>query len=150
MSVSEICNRDVVIVRPEESIQTAARLMREYHVGDLIVVKESQGLRIPVGILSDRDIVIEMVAKDLVYDAVNVGDLMSNELLTVQEDGDSLDAIRRMREHGIRRMPVLNKAGALVGILAVDDLIDLIAEQLNNLVGLIGNELRYERERRSG
>ncbi len=150
MSVSEICNRDVVIVRPEESIQTAARLMREYHVGDLIVVKESQGRRIPVGILSDRDIVIEMVAKDLVYDAVNVGDLMSNELLTVQEDGDSLDAIRRMREHGIRRMPVLNEAGALVGILAVDDLIDLIAEQLNNLVGLIGNELRYERERRSG
>ena len=150
MSVSEICNRDVVIVRPEESIQTAARLMREYHVGDLIVVKESQGRRIPVGILSDRDIVIEMVAKDLVYDAVNVGDLMSNELLTVQEDGDSLNAIQRMREHGIRRMPVLNEAGALVGILAVDDLIDLIAEQLNNLVGLIGNELRYERERRSG
>ncbi len=129
MSVGEICNREVVIIRAGESVPEAARLMREYHVGDLVVVSEERGRRIPVGILSD---------------------LMSTDLVTAREADSAFDTIKRMRKHGVRRLPVLDEAGALVGILAVDDLIDLVAEQLDDLVALVGNELRHERERRSG
>ncbi len=150
MSVGEICNREVVIVRAGESVPEAARLMREYHVGDLVVVSEERGRRVPVGILSDRDLVVEMVAKYLPYAAVTVGDLMSTGLVTAQEADSAFDTIKRMREHGVRRLPVLDEGNALVGILAVDDLIDLVAEQLDDLVALVGNELRHERERRSG
>lgn len=149
MLVGEVCNREVVIVAGEASIEEAARLMRQFHVGDLVVVDESQGKRRPVGILSDRDIVIEVLAEDITAESVNVADVMSPKLLTVVENEELFDTVRRMREQGVRRVPVVDTEGALAGILAVDDLIDLLAEQVNNLVALIGNELRHERERRA-
>jgi len=150
MSIGEVCNREVVIVTPEESITEAARLMRERHVGDVVVVSEREGVRVPVGILSDRDLVIEVLAKEVPLDAVTVGDVMSDRLLIAREDEGILDAVKRMRERGVRRVPVVGEDGALVGILALDDLIELIAEQLTDLVGLLTMELRHEREGRSG
>lgn len=149
MLVGESCNREVVVVAADAAIDEAARLMREYHVGDLVVVDDGGDKRHPVGIVSDRDLVIEVLAEGVALDAVNVGDIMSRELLTVAENEELFDTVRRMREQGVRRVPVVDRDRALVGILAVDDLIDLMAEQLNNLVALIGNELRHERERRS-
>ena len=148
MLVGEACNREVVITARQTAIDEAARLMREYHVGDLIVVDDSDGKRLPIGVVSDRDLVIEVLAESVALDAVNVGDIMSRELLTVSDQDELFDTIRRMRERGVRRVPVVDRDGVLVGILAVDDLIDLLAEQLNQLVALIGNEMRRERERR--
>lgn len=149
MLVGEACNREVVFVAADAAIDEAARLIREYHVGDLVVVDERDGSRYPVGILTDRDLVVEVLAGGVAIGAVDVGDIMSRDLLAVHEDDELFDTIRRMREQGVRRVPVVDRDGMLQGILAVDDLIDLVAEQLNNLVALIGNELRHERERRS-
>ena len=149
MNAGEICNREVVIVNRESSIQEAAVLMRKHHVGDVVVVEERQGLRTPVGILTDRDIVIEIVARDLEADEVQVGDVMSSDLLTATEEDEILETIKRMRGKGVRRIPVVNSDGGLEGIIAVDDLVDLLAEQMTDLVGLITTEQRHERQNRS-
>ncbi|MEN8175082.1 MAG: CBS domain-containing protein [Pseudomonadota bacterium] len=133
----------------DESILDAARLMREQHVGDVVVVEQREGTPVPVGILSDRDIVIEVLAKEVSPDSVSVGDIMSTQLLIARETDEILDTIKSMRTGGVRRMPVVDETGALVGILALDDFIELIAEQLTDLVGLLSNEVRRERDLRS-
>jgi CBS domain-containing protein len=130
MSIGEVCNREVVIIDRRESVFDAAKLMREYHVGDVLVVEERDDARVPVGILSDRDLVVEVLAKALSPDAVDVGDLMSTDLLIARENDRLLDTIKSMRARGVRRIPVVDDSSALVGILALDDLIELIAEQL--------------------
>lgn len=148
MKVGEICNREVIVVDREAAILEAAQLMRRRHVGDVVVTEEREGARFPVGILTDRDIVVELLAEQIPLDALAVGDAMSFELLTVGEEEEVMDAIQRMRGRGVRRAPVVDPGGALAGILAVDDLIELIAEQLGDLVKLIGNEQQREVQRR--
>jgi CBS domain-containing protein len=148
MKVGEICNREVVVIDREAAILEAAQLMRRHHVGDVVVTEAREGARVPVGILTDRDIVVELLAEQVPLDVVAVGDAMSSELLTVSEEEEVMDAIQRMRGRGVRRVPVVDHSGALAGILAVDDLIDLIAEQLSDLVKLIGNEQQRELQRR--
>ena len=149
MNAGEICNREVIIVKRENTIQEAAELMRKYHVGDVVVVEEREGMRLPVGILTDRDIVVAIVARDLKADEIAVGDAMSTDLLTAGEDDEILETIKRMRGKGVRRIPVVNSAGGLEGIIAVDDLVDLLAEQLTDLVDLISTEQRLERRKRA-
>jgi CBS domain-containing protein len=122
--------------------------MRTHHVGDVVVVDQEGGEPIPRGILTDRDIVLEILAEDVDLDTVNVGDVMSYDLVTVDEDTSLMDTIKIMREKGVRRMPVVNKKDALVGILTVDDLIELVAEQLTDIVSLISKENRQEQTRR--
>lgn len=148
MSAGEYCNREVVVVDKTESVRAAIALMRNHHVGDVIVVDEKAGARRPLGILTDRDIVMELLAEDVDLDAVNISDVMSGELETVGENVKLLDAIKLMRVKGIRRLPVVSSRGELVGILAVDDILELIAEQLSDLVSLIAREQKQESARR--
>ena len=148
MSVGIICNREVVIVEGSATIPEAAKLMREYHVGNVVVIEESDGLNYPVGILTDRDIIIELIAKEIDINSVTVGDIMSSEIKLARENDDVTDTIKQMRYGGIRRMPVIDERGALIGIVALDDLIDLLAEQLKGLADLIGKEhIREEHAR---
>lgn len=148
VSVSELCNREVVIINRTEPIREAVRLMRKHHIGDVVVVEAVQGHRRPVGILTDRDIVVELLAAGVDLDAVAAGDAMSFDLLTARESDDLLDTLARMRERGVRRAPVVNDVGALVGILALDDIIEVIAEQLASVAGLIGCERNREQRLR--
>ena len=145
MSVGEICNREVVICRPDDSIQEAAKVMRDQHVGDVIIAEERENSCVPVGILTDRDIVIELLAEEVDVNSVTCADVMSSELITAKEDDEILATIELMRDKGIRRIPVVNQQGGLEGILAVDDMIELMAEQLTDLVRLISCELKHER-----
>jgi CBS domain-containing protein len=147
MLLGEICNREVVFITREGSIRDAIGLMRSHHVGAVVVVDEIQGRRMPAGVLTDRDIVLELLAKDVELGRVSAGDVMSGDLLTAREEDDILDTIKRMRSAGVRRLPVIDNEGCLVGIVTVDDLIDLIAEQLTDLTRLIANE--QSRESRS-
>jgi CBS domain-containing protein len=146
MRVGEFCSREVVIVDREETIVEAARLMREKHVGDVVVVEERAGERFPVGIMTDRDIVVQLVAAGIALDAVSIGDAMSFELVTAREEDGLLDTIRQMQSTGVRRLPVVDGRGALVGILSIDDLLELISEQLSGLVTVITREQERERE----
>lgn len=148
MTVGEFCNREVVFIRRDESIPEAARLMRRHHVGDLVVVEEQQDRRVPVGIVTDRDLVLEVIAQEVDPNRLTVGDVMSFELVTAREEDSLFDAIKLMRCRGVRRVPVVDRAGVLVGILSVDDLLELFAETLGDLATLLQREQQREKERR--
>lgn len=149
MTVGKICNRDVVFIHRDASVSEAARLMREYHVGDIVVVSEKTGKRVPVGIVTDRDIVLEVIAEGVNINDVSVGDIMSGELVTARESDGVLETIKTMRARGVRRLPVINDDNELAGILTVDDLIDLFSEQIVDLARLFAREQKSEKERRS-
>lgn len=148
MTVGEFCNREVVFIRRDESIPETARLMRRHHVGDLVVVEEQQDRRVPVGIVTDRDLVLEVIAQEVDPNKLTVGDVMSIELVTAREEDSLFDAIKLMRRRGVRRVPVVDRAGVLVGILSVDDLLELFAETLGDLATLLQREQQREKERR--
>jgi len=145
MTIGKVCNREVVFIHAQASIPEAARLMREYHVGDLVVIKEKTGKRVPVGIVTDRDIVLEVIAEGVSMDDVSVGDIMSDNLVTARESDGLLETVKVMRAKGIRRLPVVNDDHELVGILSVDDLIDLFSEQIVDLARLIAREQSREK-----
>jgi CBS domain-containing protein len=149
MAIGEICSREVVFTRPSETVRAAAQLMRDYHVGALVVVDERNGQRIPVGILTDRDIVVGIVAKGLDAELLTVGEVMGTELVTARETDGVSETMDRMRGHGIRRIPVVNAAGGLVGIITADDLIDLLAEELTALARMVSREQRHEAQTRT-
>lgn len=146
MSAGKFCNRDVVVVRKGNTIPEAAELMRNYHVGALVVVEDRDGQAAPIGILTDRDIVVEIIAKNLSLDAFTVGDVMSFDLLTAREDESINDTLRRMRQKGVRRVPVVNAQGALVGILTVDDLLEMLAGEFMELFRIVSREMAREQE----
>jgi CBS domain-containing protein len=149
MPIGEVCNREVAVIEADTTISEAVKLMRDQHVGDIVVVEQRGPEPVPVGILTDRDIVIEVLAEDVDPQSVSVGDIMSASLLTARESEELIDVIARMRAQGVRRVPVVNERGGLEGILTVDDILELLAEQVNGLAGLVKTEQRRERERRT-
>ena len=144
MAVGEICNRDVVITEKTGSVVDAAQLMRKHHVGDLVVVEDKGGRKHPVGIVTDRDIVVEVVAAGVNPDALKVGDIMGAEVATVRESEGLFEALRYMRNKGVRRMPVVDASGGLIGILTLDDLLGLLAEEMMELAKLVSHERQRE------
>ena len=148
MKVGELCNRSVVTAEPDMSIHEAARLMREHHVGCLVVIRENEGQVEPAGIVTDRDIVVELLAKDIALDTVTVGDIMSFALLKVGEDDSVFECTQRMRSRGVRRVPVITRSGALAGILALDDILSLLGEELSLMCKLTEREAEQEANKR--
>lgn len=144
MPIGELCNREVVITEKSMVVTEAARLMRTHHVGDLVVVETREGRRVPVGIVTDRDIVVEVVAAGVNPEALKVGDIMGQEVATVRESEGMFEALRYMRDRGVRRMPVVDAEGALVGILTLDDLLELLAEEMMELAKLVSHERKRE------
>jgi predicted transcriptional regulator len=144
MAVGEICNREVVIAEKTLSVVDAAQLMRKHHVGDLVVVEEREGRKFPVGIVTDRDVVVEVVAAGVNPDALKVGDIMGPEVATVRESEVLFEALRFMRDKGVRRMPVVDSTGGLAGILTMDDLLSLLAEEMTELAKLVSHERQRE------
>jgi CBS domain-containing protein len=149
MSISEYCNRELVIVSKTESVREAIYLMRKHHVGDVVIVDKQGELLIPVGILTDRDIVIEILAEGVDLDTIAIGDVMSYQLVTVVETTSLMDTIKVMRDNGVRRLPVVNTQGGVVGIVTVDDLLELITEQLHDIVSLLAKEQLREHKLRN-
>ena len=147
MTVGEICNRDVVVAPKTQGIVDAAKRMRASHVGDLVVVENRGNEHVPIGIVTDRDIVISVVAGD--PDHINyllVSDVMSDDLVTAREPESVEAALRKMEEHGVRRLPIVDGDGVLVGILTLDDVLQYLTAQQNELVALVAQEQRRERQ----
>jgi CBS domain-containing protein len=144
MPVSEICNREVVIVQRNNTISEAAQLMRQHHVGDVVVVEDRGVVKVPVGIVTDRDLVVEIMAPEIDQNVITLGDIMAPELATVKEDAGLSETIEYMRTKGVRRVPVVDKGGGLVGILTLDDLLELLAEELLALARLVKQEQKKE------
>lgn len=149
MNIGELCTRYVVFAYPATTLAQAAQLMREHHVGSLVVARENDAAKTPVGIITDRDMVVEVLASGLDYTRLTVGDVMSRELVTAREEESALDVLARMRQRGIRRVPVVSSSGGLTGIISVDDLLAITAEELDHVVKAIsGGHLREARTRK--
>jgi CBS domain-containing protein len=154
MRVGEVCKSRVVTIRGHEELVAAAQRMREQHVGFLVVVEpvvqdrsEPEGRlgERPIGVLTDRDLVVTVMAREADPRTLKVEDVMTRRPVTVREDETVVDATAKMRGIGVRRLPVVSRAGALVGILALDDVLDCVADELENIVGSIRQEQRVER-----
>ena len=149
MTVGDICHREVVVVPKGEKIVDAAKRMRTSHVGALIVVEIRDGRHMPVGIVTDRDIVIAGVAGDPEHiNYLLAGEVMTRDLVTATEQDSIEAALRKMHEHGIRRLPIVDATGALVGILTLDDVLRYLTAQYSELVALVAREQLRERQYR--
>ena len=148
MNISDICTVQTLSCSRDETVQGAAFLMRKHHVGDLVVVDGSDDTAIPVGIVTDRDIVVSVVALGLDPASLQVGDIMSDDLLTCREEDDVYQTIEHMRVRGIRRVPVVNRHGGLAGIVSADDLLEFLAEEMGDLSRISGSQQAVERRAR--
>jgi len=144
MPIGEVCNREVVIVQPGETVLEAAQLMRRHHVGDVVVVEERGGRRVPVGIVTDRDLVLEVMAPQIDPATVTVKDILTTDLVTIKKDAGLFEAIEYMHAKGVRRLPVVDDNGGLIGILTLDDLIELLADEMTALARLVKHEQKKE------
>ncbi len=144
MTAGEYCNREIVVSEQTDSVTDAATLMRQHHVGDLVVVERQGEKTLPVGIITDRDIVIEVIAQKIDPNSLCIKDVMSTKLVTINEKATFLDTLELMRNQGIRRVIVVDEQGSLQGLLSADDAIELIAEEMNHLTKLIKREITQE------
>jgi predicted transcriptional regulator len=149
MKVGDICKRAVIAIDNSMDINAAAEVMRQHHIGFLIVYRSGDELRRPIGVLTDRDIVIEVVAKKVDPATVTVNDLMAQQPLVATETEELGDVLQAMRIAGIRRVPVTDMRGALVGVIAIDDVLDLITGFMCDISGSVKSEQRQERRSRS-
>lgn len=145
MSIGEFCNREVVYALRETTVVEAAKLMRSHHVGSLVVVDQiGTGKRKPVGIVTDRDIVVEVTATGLDPKTITAEDIMSSQLAMVREEDTVEQTMEMMRFKGVRRLPVVDRDGGLAGIITIDDLLELVAENLVELTRIVSREQAEE------
>lgn len=144
MPIGEVCNKEIITVQSEDSVLDAAKLMRQNHVGDVLVVENRNGINVPIGIVTDRDLVMEIMAPELDSSVITVGDIMAPEFTTVKESAGLFEAIQHMRNMAVRRLPVVDESGQLIGIVTLDDLLVLLADELHALARLVTREQQKE------
>ncbi len=138
----------VVTAHPETTSVRAAQLMREHHVGSLIVVDGALGDGKPIGIVTDRDLVLAVMAEELDPALFTVGDIMSIELVTAPVGAGLLDATHLMHHHRVRRLIVTDEGGRVVGIVALEDILEALTREFGELVlALRGARDREVKER---
>jgi CBS domain-containing protein len=146
MNVGQLCQREVVTAQQGDELRAAAQLMRSKHVGFLVVTEPVDGGRQRVaGVLTDRDIVVAVLAREVDARELKVGDVMSREPLLAEQSQPLESVLGLMREVGVRRVPVIDQDAYLVGVLSLDDVLEAMAEQLVNIAASIRSERRAER-----
>lgn len=148
LTAGDLCTRAVVIAHRDLPLTNAAKLMREHYVGCLVVVDETPQGRVPIGLLTDRDIVTTVVARAVDARLLRVEDMMNTALVTAREGDALLDTLAVMQRAGLRRVPVIDSLGLLQGLLALDDMIEIVGEQMGLLVQVLVSARRREPQRR--
>ena len=149
MVLKDICILEVATCARTTTILEAARLMRQHHTGTLLVIDDPQGERTPAGIVTDRDIVVQALANELDAAKENVSRIMSAKLVIGSAAESVAVGLERMQRHGVRRLPVVEHGGGLLGIVTLDDLLTLHAKQATALADIVSKEQVHEkRERR--
>lgn len=144
MNILDICTRQVAMLERNDTVLEAARQMRAHHVGDVIVISKSDGQKKPLGILTDRDIVVDLIANNVDLNTVTVADCMSEDLMTVREDADISATMKEMSRRGVRRAPVVTADGNLCGVISMDDMIELSSDMMRDMSALIYREQACE------
>lgn len=145
IKIFDLSVHTVATIQEGTSVLDCAKAMRALHVGSLVVVNEK---RQPVGMITDRDISIEVVALERDPKTLIVDDVMSAPVCTAYADETVVDALARMREQGIRRLPVVDKDGVLCGIVTANNIVEEISEQLDSIVRAVKSSKTREQSLR--
>ncbi|WP_199227541.1 CBS domain-containing protein [Limnohabitans sp. T6-5] len=148
LTAGDLCKRKVTVGYEHTSLMDAAQMMREEHVGSLVVIADEDGKRLVRGMVTDRDIVMAVVATGLDPEPLLLEDIMSERLVSANASDSLTDLIRSMREHGVRRVPVVDAQDELVGMVTMDDVLKVLAQELSLLVGTIDRGMQHEQVRR--
>lgn len=136
MSVYNCCQKNVLSVKPDAQLRFVAELMKEKNIGCVIVTDDHK----PVGIVTDRDMALRgPLLNDIPQNAL-ISSIMTREVKAVTKDIGIFEAIQEMKSAGVRRMPVVDAAGRLVGLITLDDLIRLLAREMSDIARIIGKE----------
>ena len=146
--IGKFCVHNVVTVTRRTTIIGAATMMKRHHVGALVVVEDTKDGIVPVGVLTDRDIIVEVVAAGASPETVKAGEIVRRPVITIDEDAGYAEAVRRMSVNGVRRMPVVDARGTLVGIITIDDILRQLAGPLVAVADLAARERNYETDTR--
>jgi CBS domain-containing protein len=146
--LKDICNCDVVCCEPQTLVRDAARLMRTRHVGDLVVVNDLDGERIPIAVVTDRDLTVEVLGDGRDASSTVVADVVRQPVVIAGEEEDSSNVLERMRINGVRRIPVVDRKGATIGIVTLDDLLCLFVDEAKALLEVISIGQKRERHAR--
>ncbi|BCZ84425.1 CBS domain-containing protein [Paraburkholderia terrae] len=150
MKAADICTREVITCPSGTTVLEACKIMRASHVGDIVAVEAiPDGKLRPKGIVTDRDIVLEVLAREVDAAKLFVDDVMSSPLVVVYDWEDVWQVAKRMRLHAIRRMPVVDEAGELVGVVSLDDLLDSACALLSELSLVAGRQPHFELKQRA-
>jgi CBS domain-containing protein len=145
--LTDFATTPVAVVEPDTSALMVAKIMRQHHVGALVVVDALDKTR-PVGIVTDRDLVLELMAEGLDPAVFTAGDIMTVDLVTCTPNMDAMEAVQLMKKHRLRRLVMIDKKGQLVGIITMEDVLELLTRELADLTaGLAGARDREVVER---
>jgi CBS domain-containing protein len=145
MLLKDICTPEAVYCTREITVLEAARLMRHKHVGDLVVVDDPRDECVPVGMVTDRDLVVKVLGNERDPATTTVGEIMRVPLVTARETEYAAHAMQRMHAHGVRRIPVVGADGRLMGMVALDDLLKVLATEATTLAEIVLKEHDHER-----
>ncbi|VTU36323.1 Hypoxic response protein 1 [Variovorax sp. PBS-H4] len=144
MNIGSICTRRMIAVDSNSTLAQAAGLMREHHVGALIVTSQTAAGPCVTGVVTDRDLVIDVLARGLETAGIKIGDLASDKIASVPEEIDIVGATAAMEAHGVRRMLVTDGEKRVTGIVSLDDLMDACAKELAGLAAVIRSGIERE------
>lgn len=148
MTAAELCVRTVVVTERRTPLPQAARLMREHHVGSLVVVDETADGRQVAGLLTDRDIVTAVVAREVPASTLHVEDVMTSDVVCVDENDSLPDVLEIMKSRRVRRVPVTGPQRRLIGVIASDDAVRALADELHSLAHALGEQSKVEQIKR--
>lgn len=148
MLLNEICTPDVVYCSADSTALAAARLMRERHVGDVVIVDEPNGDQTPIGVVTDRDLVVEVIARQRDPAKVTVREIMRTPVVVAHATEEVSQAVERMKANGVRRIPIMGELQRLVGVFCLDDLVKQVAADAGAMVEIVSREQNRERRTR--
>jgi signal-transduction protein with cAMP-binding, CBS, and nucleotidyltransferase domain len=148
MHIGDICRSPVVTCCRETSAAELAQLMRNHHVGSVIVVDHQEGQVSPIGVITDRDLVVQVMAKRIDPEVLRAGDLLTGELVCIEHSEGIYDAIWHMRSKRVRRLPVVDARHCLIGVLSVDDLIRFLSQELSDVSAIVPHQIKREEDLR--
>ncbi len=140
MQVGEICSRQTIICKPQETVLEAVNQMHRYNVGSIVVVETDTKGNKPIGIVTDRDIMLKVVLPGLKSEEVKIADVMSSKLVVSRESDDVYDVLKKMRSKVVRRIPVVDNEEYLKGILTIDDVLEFFSKELGEIISLFKKE----------
>jgi len=144
MNAGQVCTKGAVSVSASAPLSEVAQLMCDRHVGAVVVTVTPSDRPVVAGIITDRDIVRAQLERTADLSRLSAGDIMTRDPLVLNEQESIGKAVQRLRQRGVRRAPVINNSGALIGVISTDDLLAQVSEELLALAHLVEEQPKHE------